>query len=70
MHCFIAWLASSDLFSESGKLSEVWNLVEEWPECKGVREETTKLMRGRREGGKRVGSTASHWLMLIFPATR
>ena len=45
-------------------------MVEEWPECKGVREEMTKLMRGRREGGKRVGSTASHWLMLIFPTTR
>ena len=45
-------------------------MVKEWPECKGVREEMTKLMRGRREGGKRVGSTASHWLMLIFPTTR
>ena len=58
------------LFSERGKLREVVDLVEQWPECKGVREETTKLMRGRREGGKRVGSTASHWLMFIFPARR
>ena len=27
----------------------------------------TKLIRGRREVGKRVGSTASHWLMLMLP---
>ena len=27
----------------------------------------TKLIRGRREGGNRVGSTASHWLMLMLP---
>ena len=26
-----------------------------------------KLIRGRREVGKRVGSTASHWLMLMLP---
>ena len=27
-------------------------------------------MRGRSEGGKSVGSTASHWLMFIFPAIK
>ena len=33
----------------------------------GAREEMTKWMRGRREGGKSVGSMASHWLMLMLP---
>ena len=30
----------------------------------------TNWMRGRREGGNRVGSTASHWLMLMLPEGR
>lgn len=30
----------------------------------------TKLIRARREGGNRVGSTASHWLMLMLPVVK
>jgi len=38
-------------------------LLEEWE----PRDVMTKRMRGRREGGNRVGSTASHWISLILP---
>ena len=39
-------------------------LREEWR----LRDVMTKRMRGRRERGNRVGSTASHWISLILPA--
>ena len=33
-----------------------------------LRDVMIKCMRGRRERGNRVGSTASHWISLILPA--
>ena len=38
-------------------------LLEEWD----PRDVMTKRIRGRRERGNRVGSTASHWISLILP---
>lgn len=33
-----------------------------------LRDIMTKCMRGRRERGNKVGSTASHWISLMLPA--
>ena len=33
-----------------------------------LRDVMIKCMRGRRERGNRVGSTASHWISLMLPA--
>ena len=35
-----------------------------------LRDVMMKCMRGRRERGNRVGSTASHWISLMFPARK